>query len=196
MTLAITGGIACGKSTAATWLVSHGWNVLDCDDVVHDLLKHDKELIAQVKDLLGVDVVNADGTIHRARAAERIFQNGALRQELEKLLHPVVWSRVLQWMEDSRGPMPRAVIIPLLYEAGWDAFDWDAVLCIAASEQQILERLHARGLSVEEAKRRLDAQWPIEEKIHKSDYVIWNDRDLKPFYEQLKNLHLALQELE
>ena len=154
--IALTGGIACGKSLAAKMLNDLGVETLDADDVVHELLPDPAE---------------------RRRLAAEVFADPEKRRALERELHPQVRARLFAWMDAPRAASapPRVVVVPLLYEAGWEG-DFAFVGCIASARETQLARMTAkRGYSREEALARLAAQLPVEEKAKRADFVIRND---------------------
>lgn len=156
MRIALTGGIACGKSLAAKMLNDLGVETLDADDVVHELLPDPAE---------------------RRRIAAEVFADPAKRRALERELHPQVRARLFAWLDEPRAASapPRVAVVPLLYEAVWEG-DFSLVGCVASSRETQLERMTARrGYSREEALARLAAQLPIEDKAARANFVIRND---------------------
>ena len=150
--IALTGGIACGKSLVATYLNEFGIETIDADDVVHRLVPEDE----------------------RRRLAKIVFRDAAARKELEAKLHPLVKAEIAAFLE-SRGGCPAAAVIPLLFETHWDG-EYDIICCVASTEEnQISRMMTKRGYSREEAEARLAAQMPVAEKAAKSHYVIHND---------------------
>jgi dephospho-CoA kinase len=176
--VALTGGIACGKSTVAGFWRQWGADVLDADDVAHGLLAPGGECVAAVAQAFGPDVRGADGGIDRARLGRIVFADPEARRRLEALVHPAVVRHMREWAAEIRrhGRLGVAVV-PLLFEAGLEK-DWDAVVCVASSEQTMLERLAERGLSPEEAQARIASQWPVRDKIARADHVIENNQGL------------------
>lgn len=176
--MALTGGIACGKSTVADWWRRWGADTLDADDVAHGLLAPGGDCVAAVVQAFGPDVRGADGGIDRARLGRIVFADPEARRRLEALVHPAVIRGMREWADGIRrhGRLGVAVV-PLLFEAGLEK-DWDAVVCVASSEQTMLERLASRGLSPVEAQARIASQWPVREKIVRADHVIENSGSL------------------
>lgn len=149
--VALTGGIACGKSLAAKFLNEFGVRTIDADDIVHELVPEDE----------------------RRRLAKIVFSDPAARQALEARLHPIVRARIDAFMQQATSP--RLAVIPLLFEVRWDA-DFDIICCVASERENQIRRMTAtRGYTREEAEARLAAQLPVEEKAAKSHYVIRND---------------------
>lgn len=151
--VAITGGIACGKSLVARFLEELGFKTVDADDIVHELIPADE----------------------RRRLAAAVFSDPAARKALEAKVHPVVRERLAARCAAQRGPVPPVAVVPLLFEAGWEG-DYDIVCCVASERKnQIARMMERRGYTREEAEARLAAQAPVEEKAARSDYVIRND---------------------
>jgi dephospho-CoA kinase len=176
--VALTGGIACGKSTVAALWEGWGAQTLDADAVAHGLVAPGGACAAAVAEAFGPDVVAADGGIDRARLGRIVFADAAARARLEALLHPAVVRRMRGWAAEVRRSGRIGVAsIPLLFEAGLEK-DWDAVVCVASDEQTMLERLAKRGLSPEEARARIASQWPVRDKCARADHVIENNRSL------------------
>ena len=184
MRIALTGGIACGKSLAAKFLNELGVETIDADDVVHELIPDPAE---------------------RRRIAAEVFGNEAKRRELEARIHPAVRERIEEFLGVDRrrkastgvdtdvignkGPTPtdayrhlpmpdgpfRLAVIPLLFETRWDE-DYDIICCVRSTrETQVDRMMTTRGYTREEAEARLAAQMPVEEKAARSHYVIDND---------------------
>ena len=178
MCVALTGGIACGKSTVADCWRRCGAEVLDADAVAHGLLGAGGECVEAVANEFGPQVRAADGGIDRARLAPLVFGDESARERLNALVHPAVVRRMRTWAAEVRRDGRLGVaVIPLLYEAGLEQ-DWDAVVCVASDEQNILERLAGRGLTPEEARARIASQWPVREKAVRADHVIDNNGSL------------------
>jgi len=151
--IALTGGIACGKSLVAKYLNDLGIETLDADDVVHGLIPDAAE---------------------RRRLAAEVFADPEKRKALEARIHPAVKERIEAFLSEG-GDVPRVAVIPLLFETRWDA-DYDAIGCVASSrETQIARMIETRGYTRAEAEARLAAQLPVEEKAARSHFVIAND---------------------
>ena len=202
MRIALTGGIACGKSLLSKFLNELGVETLDADDVVHTLLPDPEE---------------------RRRIAAEVFADPEKRRALEAKLHPIVKERIDEWLDRTNGtngttetaetsgtgacpvspgglggpvtpggpvspgglggpvtparPVSpvRVAIIPLLFEAHWEE-NFDIICCVASTRENQVKRMVAtRGMTCAEAEARLAAQLPVEEKARRSHYVIRND---------------------
>lgn len=175
--IALTGGIACGKSSLAEFLAASGCDVLDADVVTHALEGPGGAAVAPILAAFGQDMCAADGGIDRSRLGRMVFADGTVRRRLNGIVHPLVRGEIARWLSVPGGSRPKVAVIPLLFEVGWDA-GWDAVVCVACTEQEQVRRLQERGLSTEEAHARLAAQLPLAEKVRRADRVVWNGGDL------------------
>ena len=178
MKIALTGGIACGKSLLSKFLNELGVETLDADDVVHELLPDPEE---------------------RRRIAVEVFSDPEKRRALEAKIHPLVKTRIDNWLDGTNGtngttgtdvtngtiacPVSlgglvcpvRVAIIPLLFEAHWEK-NFDIICCVASTRENQVKRMVAtRGMTRAEAEARLAAQLPVEEKARRSHCVIRND---------------------
>jgi dephospho-CoA kinase len=152
MRIALTGGIACGKSLLARYLNELGVETMDADDIVHELIPAEE----------------------RKRIAGEIFRDAAKRRELESRIHPLVKDR-LEGFAAAGGDAIRVEIIPLLFECNWQSV-YDIICCVSSPRSVQMERMvKLRGYSEEQAEARLAAQLPVEAKAKRSDYVIVND---------------------
>lgn len=194
--IAITGGIACGKSTVAAWLPEWGGEVFDTDRATHELEAPGGEAVAPLTAAFGPAVRDARGGIDRRRLGRLVFGDAAARERLNAIVHPLVAGRLRRWLASPplAGTRFRAVLVPLLHEAGWEQGPWDAVVAVVCREEEQLRRLMARGLTAEEARARLAAQMPGEEKARRADAVIRNDGDMEALRAEARRVFEALLE--
>ena len=176
--VALTGGIACGKSTVAEFWRVQGAEILDADTVGHELLAPGGECVDAVLREFGPEMRSADNGVDRHRLGALVFADVRARARLNDLLHPAVIRRLRAWAEEIRRQGRLGVaVIPLLYEVGLER-EWDAVVCVTSDEKTMLERLAGRGLTPAEARARIASQWPLREKIARADRVIENNGSL------------------
>ena len=156
MRVALTGGIACGKSLVAKFLNELGVETIDADDIVHELIPEEE----------------------RRRLARVVFNDPKARAELEARIHPLVRERIETFLcppPPLPSTSPRIAVIPLLFEAHWEG-NFDIICCVSSERGlQISRMMTTRGYTREEAEARLAAQMPVEEKAEKSHYVIDNN---------------------
>jgi dephospho-CoA kinase len=172
--LGLTGGIASGKSAVAALLRELGFPVLDADSVSHKLIEPGQAAHDEILKTFGADLADASGWIDRARLASIVFADPAKLAQLNAMLHPRVEQMMFRQLEEWQKNGVRDagfVEAALLIEAGIvDRLD-GLVVAWCRPEQQ-LERLRARGMSDIEARRRIAAQLPLEEKIKRATETI------------------------
>jgi dephospho-CoA kinase len=175
--LALTGGIATGKSTFTRCLREQLpiWH-FDSDACVHELLATDDSVRDAIIAAFGREACDEAGRPDRAKLRALVFGNETRRKTLENILHPIVRTR---WTTLAQAPHARGewllIDIPLLYETG-TAEQFDRVIVVACHRDTQLSRLvRERGLAPEMAQRIMQSQLDLGEKIQKADHVIWND---------------------
>ncbi len=179
MRVALTGGIATGKSVVARGLRDHGFPVIDTDQVARDVVAPGTDGLAAVVARFGTSVVRGDGTLDRAALGRLVFGDATARRDLESLLHPRIRREVDRFFEALSPELgPGVAEIPLAYEAGWGA-TFDVVVVVACHPVMQRQRLMDRDrLSADDAALRLAAQWPIADKVRLADAVVMTDGDL------------------
>jgi dephospho-CoA kinase len=186
--LAITGGVACGKSTAGRYLAGEGVAVRDADELAHGLMRRGTPVYEQVVAAFGTGVLAADGSIDRRRLGRCVFADARARERLNRLTHPAVREAWECWLSGCGSEVESAaVIIPLLYEGGFE-HGWDAVICLAAPRATQRRRLCERGLSPEEADLLIDAQMHVDVKMCLADYVVDGGGTVALLEEQLRRV--------
>ncbi len=188
--VALTGGLAAGKSTVAGWLREAGLTVLDADRVVAELYAPDGAGAAAVRALFGAGFLDPEGAVDHRRLAARVFGDPAARRRLEAAVHPLVRARLDELAFDRDGPV--VVEVPLLVEAGMTG-DFDYVVTVEANPEVRVRRAVARGLDTAEARRRLDAQAPEAERVAAADHVLRNDGSLDELRRQFEELLAELR---
>jgi dephospho-CoA kinase len=182
----ITGGIAMGKSTAGRLLRQQGVAVIDTDDLARQVVEPGQPALTEIRERFGPAVFLHDGRLDRQELARQVFALPSARADLEGILHPrirALWiAEADAWRGDGRAC--GAVIIPLLFETGAEA-QLDATVCVACAAAAQARRLRERGWDAGECRQRLEAQWPVERKIARSDYVVWTDTTLEAHAAQL-----------
>ena len=173
--LGITGGIACGKSETGRILEELGFTVCDADRVAHQLMDKGCPVYHQVVEHFGVEILEDDGAISRPKLGKLVFDDPPKLEQLNGLVHPAVRNELEQWIRKQRlVEQPSAVLLPLLFESGMENLDWDAIVCISSPEAEVFQRLEKRGLSPEEAEKRINSQMLLSEKERQADRVVPN----------------------
>jgi dephospho-CoA kinase len=187
----VTGGVGMGKSTAGQILEQRGVAVADTDLIAHRLTEPGQPALSNIAQRFGPAVLSADGRLNRAALARIIFADAGARADLEAILHPPIraaWEAEAQrWRAEGRDC--GAILIPLLFETG-AAPRFDAVICVVCTETSQWRRLRLRGWTDDQILQRLAAQWPVERKMARSDFVVWTDTTLEIHAAQLERVVL------
>ena len=190
--VALTGGIATGKSYVRARLEALGVPAIDADRLAHDAVGMGTPGLAAVVSRFGTGVLDTNQQLDRAALGAIVFADERARLDLEAIVHPVVRRAIDDWYASLLSDTPFAVTeIPLLYETGRDR-NFAAVIVAACEPAQQSERVRARGLDDRSARQRIAAQLPIEEKVRRADYVVktgggYADTDL-----QVRDVHAQL----
>ena len=195
--LCVTGGIACGKSLVGARLEELGVAVIEADTVCHGLMRAGTPLFSQIVAAFGRAILAPDGDIDRAVLGRRVFGDAVALGRLNAIMHPAAQAAIEAWVlarrEEARLQSAATIsnqksaisnsaqgwhggvvaIIPLLYETAWEAA-WDRVICVSAPIALQRERLRSKGFTEKEIHDRMAAQWPVEEKMKRADYVVFN----------------------
>jgi dephospho-CoA kinase len=169
--VALTGGIATGKSYVLARLRERGIPTIEADDIVHDLLGPGTPTTNAIVTQFGGVFLKPDGSIDRRLLAARVFTDPESRLQIEAITHPVVYAHIQEWYKALDRPVGIASI-PLLYETGREG-DFDFVAVTLCSPEQQLQRLLERdGIPEDEARQRIQSQMPAEEKARRANFVI------------------------
>jgi dephospho-CoA kinase len=170
----LTGGIASGKTTVASMLRDLDCPVLNLDPLGHELLEQGQEAYDEVVRDFGQEVLDAHGNVDRRKLGEIIFANPQKRERLNQILHPRILDVARKWfaaLAQPGGPDLAIVEAALIYEARYHK-DLDKVIVCWSRPEQQLQRLLERGLTEAQARARMAAQMPIDEKRKLADEVI------------------------
>jgi dephospho-CoA kinase len=175
--IGLTGGIAAGKSTVSGRWAEHGAVVVDADRLARDAVAPGSPGLEQVAERFGPSVIAADGALDRAALGTIVFADPAARKELEAITHPEVWRLAQAAFDAAEQADPDAVVVydvPLLAEArGSRPLRFDAVVVVDAPAAVRIERLvQHRGMSREEAERRVGAQASDADRLALADHVV------------------------
>ena len=174
--VALTGGIATGKSYVANRLKEAGIPMVDADLLAREVVAPGSPALSAIRKRFGPDAVRRDGTMDRVRVGQLVFKDKRARLDLEAIIHPAVIKAISDFFAGLPKRTPFAVAdIPLVFETGREK-EFDAIIVVACPREMQLQRLMERNkLSKEDAERRLAAQLPIEQKVKKATHVINND---------------------
>ncbi len=189
MSIGITGGMGCGKSTVAKLMEKKGFERIDSDAIVREKVLTLAAVRDQIRGHFGDAVMNADGTVDRAKLGARVFADDAELAWLEELTHPHVFAC---WREAFAAAKRDVVVeVPLLFEKNLENW-FDFTVCVACAPAQQLARLEQRGLPHALAEQRISKQLPLARKIELADFVLWNDGSAEFLENQVDHLVNAL----
>jgi dephospho-CoA kinase len=204
----LTGGIGTGKSTVARMLAALGAVVVDADAIVHELQAPGQPMLAEIAAAFGPELLRADGSLDRARLAQRVFADPAARQKLGEITHPAVGREMLRRLEAARSGGAALIVLdnPLLFEGrarragpgraaarGSSAEPaQETILVYTPAETQVARQMARDGVTREFALQRMAAQLPIEEKRALATHVIDNAGSLEATERQVRALHAQL----
>ncbi|WP_222519281.1 dephospho-CoA kinase [Spiribacter salinus] len=173
LVIALTGGIAAGKTQVSDRFAARGVPVIDTDQLAREVIAPGTEGLAAVRSTFGEAIMNADGTVNRQALSERIFADADARRKLEAITHPRIRARVSAALRELEAPYA-LVVIPLLAETGWQDLA-DRVLVVDAPASLQRARLMQREqIDADQAARRLASQASREQRLAIADEVIDN----------------------
>jgi dephospho-CoA kinase len=198
----LTGGIAAGKSVVGEMFAALGVHVIQADAIAHELMQPGEAVYQEVVQHFGSEILNPDGSIHRAQLAEAAF-GGSRIEELNHIVHPAVLQRQEEWMAEvgSRDPQAIAMVEAALILEARAAHQFDRMIVVTCRPEQRVQRWAARvGVDEETAQkevaRRMAAQFPDEEKVKAANYVIDNSGPLDKTRERVSKVYAALRMIE
>jgi dephospho-CoA kinase len=187
--IGLTGGIAAGKSTVSAMLRSLGATVIDADVLSRSVTARGGAALAPIRRAFGDGVFLGD-ELNRAALADLVFGDAAKRELLNAIVHPLVYAQIEGLKEQARARGEKAVVldIPLLFETGYEKM-CDEVWVVCLDEAQQLARLMLRdGVDGAGAKRKMEAQMPMREKIKRADRLIDNGQGVEHTFKQILSL--------
>ncbi len=192
--VALTGGIATGKSYVLARFQRLGVPCLDSDALAHGVTSAGTEATLQISSRFGADILASDGSVDRGKLGPIVFADPAARRELEAIVHPAVYRAIAAGIRGFEliGGAPYVIVdVPLLFETGHDR-DFDRVIVTACAPDTQMARLIERGLTDEAARQRLAAQWPTVDKVSRAQFVITTDGTFDETDRQVEEIHRQL----
>ena len=189
--IALTGGIACGKSTVAGFLRECGAFIVDADEISRSLTAPGGSALPQLREAFGSDIFLPDGTLSRPALASIVFADEQQRERLNALLHPLIREQMAAQAQKGMESGAKVVVldVPLLFEAHMQDMA-DQIVCVCAPEEVQIERMKSRnGYTREEALSRIRSQWPLEDKMRLSDIVLPTDQPLDQLRADVRSLY-------
>jgi dephospho-CoA kinase len=186
----LTGGIGSGKSTVAERLRSLGARIVDTDEISRHLTGPAGAAMERLRAEFGAKFVAADGSLDRPAMRALAFEDATARARLESILHPAIRAASDEALAKAGGPYA-VVVVPLLFETHGYLDRVGRVLVVDCPEALQVERTSARsGLTAEEVRSIMAAQWPRWRRLQMADDVVWNGADAAALEAQCERLHL------
>lgn len=186
MRLALTGGIGCGVSLAASRFAELGARIISADEAGHEVLRH-PDVVRKLLEIFGSDILNSAHQIDRKYLAGVIFSNEEARKQLNRIVHPALLDLVAQQARAAEAAGEVAIVdAALIYEWSAQGF-FHKVIVVNATLENRLQRITERdGLDRDQALARINAQIPLEKKVERADYVIENNGTPEELYRQVE----------
>jgi dephospho-CoA kinase len=189
--IGLTGGIATGKSFVSEYLRELGAEIIDADEIARQVVQPGKSALREIVTEFGESVLNADGSLNRKKLGELVFSDPVKLDRLNRITHPYILAEIRMLLKKFRTSNTCRMIVldaPLLFEVGLDSLV-DEVWVVAVDYHTQLKRLMNRdNLTEDEAKCRIAAQMPLDEKVEKAQYIIDNSFSPEETKQQVKRL--------
>lgn len=195
LTVALTGGIASGKSTVADMFSSWGATIVDADTLAREVVAPGTDGLGEVVSVFGASILQQDGSLDRKKLGKLVFSDPNNRQKLERILHPRIRQRWLSLRQQILTLSPPLLVyaVPLYFETGASFPEVDRIITVTAPESWRVQRVMNRDhLTEQEARQRISSQLPDTVKAEKSDFVIENDGSLDDLSHRAKKVYDAL----
>jgi len=187
--IGLTGGIGCGKSTVARLFSELGAEIVDTDAISHALTQPGTDGFDAIIKKFGPDFRQADGSLHRAKLRTLIFTDAIAKQELEAILHPLIYAKVLEAIARSDAPYV-LIVVPLLFETGHYLPLIQRSLVVDCPEQSQIERtLKRSGLAENEVRAIMAHQLSRAARLARADDIIHNEKSESALRPQVEALH-------
>lgn len=186
--IGITGSIACGKSFVTSTLRNLGYPTIDTDKISHDLTA-DGSVANEALALKFPEAIN-NGRLNRKILGEIVFNDKIRREELNHILHPLIYQMTEELINKYDGII--FVDVPLMFEAHFDKL-CDKIICVYTSYESQIERLMSRdSITYEEAIKKINSQMPLKDKMEKSDFLLKSEEN---FDDTVNNIKIILNKI-
>lgn len=184
----LTGGIGSGKSTVARLFSEHHINVIDTDQIAHQVSQPDGPAYQAIIEAFGSEILAADNSIDRKKLARIIFNSSEKKQQLENILHPLIWLIVEQQVAAATSAYC-IIAVPLLFE-GHHQSRFNTTLAVDCSEKLRIERIMQRDQrTLNDIKAIIKNQITADERVRLADHVITNNASLDTLKTDVHHLH-------
>ena len=191
MTIGLTGGIGCGKSTAARFFEEAGFSRIDTDELIRNEVLRQSEVESAIAQRFGAQTLTSEGRVNRTAVGKIVFAEETALRWLEDLLHPRLYTILRARLADAAA-VDHVVEVPLLFEKHLENW-FDFTVCVATTSHLQLARLEERGLPRSLAEQRISKQLPLAQKLELADYVLLNDGSPEFLRDQINRLVAELR---
>ena len=190
MIVGLTGGIGSGKSTVASLFAKHGAGIIDTDTIAHLLTQTEGSAMPAIQSAFGNDYISADGALNRAKMRALIFTDTAAKQQLEMILHPLIYEQAKAQLQQMQMMPYLILVVPLLPESPAFQQIVQRVLVVDCETQLQIARVIARSRMTEaEVRTIMTQQTPRAERLAMADDIIHNESSLDNLASQVAALH-------
>lgn len=189
----LTGGIGSGKSTVAARLIERGAILIDADAIAREVVEPGTPGLSAVVERFGPEILDGEGNLDRDALGAIVFADSAARKDLEAITHPLIGAVMAERMAEHAATDKIVVLdVPLLVEGGRSDFS-SMVLVATHPDTQVHRLVSLRGMSEDDARARIAAQAPLDDKLARADHVIWNEATLDELTERTDEVWAELQ---
>ena len=185
----VFGDIGSGKSSFCAELAKQGASVISSDDIVADLYRSDTEMVGEIEEILEMSVRDSDGNVDKRRIADKIFADAALRERVERVVHPRVTARLQAKFRETLGTVVVYEVSALKRDADTSAAD--VLVEVVADDAVRLHRLMARGMAAEEARLRMASQAADTSRMNRRDLTVVNNGSREELMSEARRLYAA-----
>jgi dephospho-CoA kinase len=190
LTIALTGGIGCGKSEATKIFSSLGVPIVDLDVISHQLTAEKQPLLNQIAAVFGQEFITASEALDRTKMRQLVFANEKARKQLNAILHPAIYKEAIKQLHQYSDQPYTVLAIPLLEQDSIYKPAIDRVLVVDCEPEKQIERVKQRSnLTEGEIKQIIEAQMPSKSRIKMADDIIENNDSIEDLRHKIENLH-------
>lgn len=196
--IGLTGGIGCGKTEVAKILEELGARIIDADAIGKQVVEEQPEVLQEIVKVFGSQFLNPDGSLKRKELGNFVFQDEERKKQLNDIVHPHLWKRVLCDIEEAKKQNFKLIVVDaaLVYETGLEKHFQKVIVVSAPLETRIARIRQRDGFTESEIRDRMASQMPLEEKMRRADIVIENDGSLGRLRETTSKAFNALTGVE
>lgn len=193
--IAVTGSAGSGKSFVCERFSELGLTMFDCDKIARQVVKPGEQACDDIIKFFGNEIALSDGSLNRPKLRKIISQDVKMRQALEDIVHPAIFENLFLKIKktEAKGVKSVVVEVPLLFESNL-VTKFDYIITVAGQNEDLVARIMERDqVSQKDAQGILNIQLPQNEKIEKSDFVIWNTSGIDELESSVDKLYKKIK---